>query len=46
MGVEPGTVPAESVEEEEFRRERIGRDVGFAEDMDALLEGGSDGERL
>jgi len=46
MGVEPGAVAASYVEEEEFGGERVGGDVGFAEKMDALFEGGSDIEGL
>jgi len=46
VGVEPGAVAASDVEEEEFGSEGVGGDVGFAEEMDALFEGGSDVERF
>jgi len=37
VGVEPGTIAAGDVEEEEFGGESVGGDVGFAEEMDALF---------
>jgi hypothetical protein len=39
VGVEPGAVLAEDMEKEEFGGERVGRDAGFAQEMDALFEG-------
>ena len=42
MGVEPGAVAAGDVEEQEFSSESVGRDVGFAEEMNALFEGSAD----
>ena len=46
MGVEPCAIAAGHVEEEELGGEGVGRDVGFAEEMDALFEGSSDVEGL
>ena len=44
MGVEPGAIAAGDVQEEEFGGEGVGGNVGFAEEMDALFQGGADVE--
>ena len=46
VGVEPGAVAAGYMEKEEFGGEGVGGDVGFAEEMDALFEGGADIEEF
>jgi len=38
MGVKPGAVAAGYVEEKEFGGQRVGGDVGFAQEVDALFE--------
>jgi hypothetical protein len=46
MGVEPGTVATKDVEEKKFSGKGVGGDVGFAEEMNTLPEGGADVEGL
>jgi hypothetical protein len=46
VGIEPGAVSVGDVEEEEFGGEGVGRDVGFAEEMDGSFQGGADVERV
>jgi len=42
VGVEPGAVTVGYVEEQKFGGESVGRDAGFAQEMDALFQGGAD----
>jgi hypothetical protein len=46
VGVEPSAIAAGHVEEEEFGGECIGGDAGFAEEMDALFQGGAEVEQI
>jgi hypothetical protein len=38
MGIEPSTIAAGDLEEEEFGGKGVGRDMGFAEKMNTLLQ--------